>query len=295
MQSVTVPAPAKLNLFLHITGRRADGYHTLQTLFQLLDHGDLLHVTARDDGLIELSPQLPGVPVESNLILRAARLLQQHGGGGHGATIRLDKRLPMGGGIGGGSSDAATTLLALNQLWRLGLSLDQLAGLGLRLGADVPVFVRGRSAWAEGVGELLQPFDLPPRTYLVLVPPCAVATAEIFSAEALTRNTSPIRMAAFHGQGSQNDCEPVVRKLYPEVAYAIDWLNKFAPARMTGTGACVFAEVDDRAAAEQLLKELPANYSGFVAQGVNHSPAHAALGIATARSTATKANPASMD
>jgi 4-diphosphocytidyl-2-C-methyl-D-erythritol kinase len=288
MPPLTVPAPAKLNLFLHVTGRRADGYHTLQTLFRLLDHGDLLHFQPRPDGHIELSPLLPGVPAEANLIVRAARRLQQHTGCGAGADIRLDKRLPMGGGIGGGSSDAATTLLALNQLWRLGLSLEELAAIGVGLGADVPVFVAGRSAWAEGIGERLTPFDLPPRHYLVVVPPCHVSTAEIFSCEALTRNTSPIRMAAFHGQAGRNDCEPVVRKLYPQVAHALDWLEQFAPPRMTGTGACVFAEFDDRDAAERLLKQLPGNYGGFVAKGVNHSPAHTALGIATAGSAETK-------
>lgn len=280
--TLTVPAPAKLNLFLHVTGRRADGYHTLQTLFRLLDHGDLLHFDPRPDGRIELSPALPGLATDDNLIVRAARQLQRHTGCRAGADIRLEKRLPMGGGIGGGSSDAATALLALNQLWGLQLTLGELATLGVGLGADVPVFVAGRSAWAEGIGEQLTPFELPERHYLVVIPPCQVATAEIFSSEALTRNTSPIRMAAFHGLAGRNDCEPVVRKLYPQVAHALDWLEQFAPSRMTGTGACVFAEFDDRAPAERLLKQLPANYGGFVAKGVNHSPTHTALGIATA-------------
>lgn len=284
MTLLSVPAPAKLNLFLHITGRRGDGYHTLQTLFQLLDHGDVLHIAPRRDGRILLAPELPGIPAQENLIVRAARLLQRHSGCALGADITLEKRLPLGGGIGGGSSDAASTLLALNELWRLGLPLAALARLGLTLGADVPVFVQGRSAWAEGVGEQLRPFDLPARNYLILVPPCAVSTAQIFSSEALTRNSSPIRMAAFLGQGSRNDCEPAVRELYPEVAFALDWLSRHAPARMTGTGACVFAEFEDRNTAEQLLQQLPADYRGFVARGVNHSPAHATLGIATAPS-----------
>ena len=276
---LTLPAPAKLNLFLHVTGRRADGYHTLQTLFQLLDHGDTLSFSARDDGAIALTPAIAGVPTEQNLVVRAARLLQQHSGCRLGADIDLDKRLPMGGGIGGGSSDAATALLGLNELWQLGLSIDTLAQLGLQLGADVPLFVRGRSAWAEGVGEQLQPFDLPPRNYLILVPPCAVSTAEIFSSEALTRNTSAIKIAAFREQGGRNDCEPVVRKRYPEVAFALDWLSAFAPARMTGTGACVFAAFDDRVTAESVLAQIPAGYDGFVATGVNHSPLHQALNI----------------
>ena len=285
---LTLPAPAKLNLFLHVTGRRADGYHTLQTLFQLLDYGDTLHFEAADR--LSLQPELPGVPTDSNLIMRAARLLQQHTGCAYGAAIRLDKKLPLGGGIGGGSSNAATTLLALNQLWNLQLSLDVLATLGLQLGADVPVFVRGHTAWAEGVGEHLQPVALPPRNYLILVPPCAVSTAAIFSQPALTRNSSPITIAAFlrgglretglnHRQTGHNDCEPVVRSLYPEVAFALDWLSQFGPARMTGTGACVFADFADRAAAQSVLTQIPANYRGFVAMGVNVSPVHAALGL----------------
>jgi 4-diphosphocytidyl-2-C-methyl-D-erythritol kinase len=288
---LTLPAPAKLNLFLHVTGRRADGYHTLQTLFQLLDYGDTLHF--EEAATLSLEPELPGVALETNLIIRAARLLQAHTGCTRGASICLEKRLPMGGGIGGGSSNAATTLLALNHLWDLRLPLDELAALGLRLGADVPVFVRGRTAWAEGVGEHLQPLALPARNYLILVPPCAVSTAEIFSQPALTRNSSPITIAAFlrgdprqpeHRQGltGHNDCEPIVRSLYPEVAFALDWLSQFGPARMTGTGACVFAAFADRAAAQSVLSQIPANYRGFVATGVNVSPVHAALGLTAA-------------
>ena len=278
---LTLPAPAKLNLFLLVTGRRTDGYHTLQTLFQLLDYGDTLHFADSDQ--LTLTPELPGVAMESNLIIRAARLLQQHTGCERGADMRLEKRLPMGGGIGGGSSNAATTLLALNHLWNLQLPLTELATLGLQLGADVPVFVRGCTAWAEGIGEQLQPVVLPARNYLILVPPCSVATARIFSDSALTRNSSPITIRAFLREGGRNDCEPVTRKLYPEVHLALTELGYFAPAQMTGTGACVFASFGERSVAEsvlqQVLQRLPADYQGFIAGGVNHSPVHAALGI----------------
>lgn len=276
---LTLTSPAKLNLCLHITGRRADGYHTLQTLFQLLDYGDTLNFTASET--LTLSPDIPGVPHADNLILRAAELLRRKTGCNKGATITLEKRLPLGGGIGGGSSNAATTLLALNHLWNLRLPLDELAALGLQLGADVPVFVRGRTAWAEGVGEHLQPVPLPARNYLILVPPCQVSTALIFSQQALTRNSSAITIAAFLREGGRNDCEPVVRSLYPEVAFALDWLSHFAPARMTGTGACVFASFAERAAADAVLQQLPQGYKGFVAEGVNWSPVHSALGLAT--------------
>lgn len=278
---LTLLAPAKLNLFLLVTGQRADGYHTLQTLFQLLDYGDTLRFSESDT--LSLTPDLPGVPVESNLIMRAARLLQQHTGCRRGASIHIEKRLPMGGGIGGGSSNAATTLLALNRLWNLQLSLDELAALGLQLGADVPVFVHGHTAWAEGVGEHLQPVALPARNYLILVPPCSVSTAQIFSDSALTRNSSAITIAAFLRGGGRNDCEPVTKKLYPEVHLALTELSRFAPAQMTGTGACVFASFAERSAAEtvlqQVLQQVPTNFRGFVAGGVNRSPVHVALGI----------------
>ena len=280
---LTLPAPAKLNLFLHITGRRADGYHTLQTLFQLLDYGDTLQFVESD--ALTLTPDLPGVASADNLIIRAARLLQQHTGCTRGATITLEKRLPMGGGIGGGSSNAATTLLALNRLWGLRLALDELAALGLQLGADVPVFVRGTTAWAEGIGEQLQAVAMPSRNYLILVPPCAISTARIFSDPALTRNSSPITIAAFLREGGRNDCEPVTKKLYPEVDLALTQLSRFAPAQMTGTGACVFASFAERSAAatvlQQVLRQLPADFRGFVAAGVNRSPVHTALGIAS--------------
>ncbi|MDX9875229.1 MAG: 4-(cytidine 5'-diphospho)-2-C-methyl-D-erythritol kinase [Spongiibacteraceae bacterium] len=279
MHSLTLPAPAKINLFLHITGRRPDGYHTLQTAFQLLDFGDTLHLTAVEDGDLTVFPSLPGVAAGHNLVLRAAALLQDHTGCERGAAIRVTKRLPMGGGLGGGSSDAATTLVGLNTLWELGLSLDELAELGVRLGADVPVFVHGRSAFAEGIGDQLRPVELRETNYLILIPPCQVSTAEIFSAEALTRNTTAITIAAFLEQGGRNDCEPVVRALYPEVAFAVDWLSLYSPARMTGTGACVFAEFDQRADAEAVLARLPAGYQGFVARAVNRSPLHQQLNL----------------
>jgi len=282
MSALSLLSPAKLNLFLHITGRRSDGYHNLQTLFQLLDYGDTLHFDDTADKAITLTPPLPGVPEADNLIVRAARLLQEESGCHRGARIELVKRLPLGGGIGGGSSNAATTLLALNHLWQLNMSLETLAQLGLQLGADVPVFVRGRSAWAEGIGERLEPIAMPACNYLILVPPCQVSTARIFSHEALTRNSSPITIAAFLREGGRNDCEPVVRKLYPEVAFALDWLSNFGPTQMTGTGACVFASFADRADADMIAQQIPAGYRGFVARSVNLSPVHAALGIATA-------------
>ena len=275
MTELTLPAPAKLNLFLHITGRREDGYHNLQTVFQLLDYGDELSFTLRDDRQINVLPAVPGVSPEDNLVYRAAMLLREASGVVRGCDIGLRKCLPMGGGLGGGSSDAATTLAGLNYLWACGLTVDQLAELGRRLGADVPVFVRGRSAFAEGVGELLTPMDLPKRWYLVITPPCHAATAEIFSHPALTRDTSPIKIRALStGLGSQlfkNDCQAVVEQLYPQVKEAIDWLNQYATALMTGTGASVFASFPDRASAEQVLAEVPEYWQAFVAGGVNRS------------------------
>jgi len=231
MQTLTLPAPAKLNLMLHITGRRADGYHELQTLFQFLDHGDELSFSLRADGEIHLHTELPGVDHDSNLIVRAARLLQRESGCPLGADIRLLKRLPMGGGIGGGSSDAATTLLGLDYLWNLHLGEDCLAELGLSLGADVPVFVRGRAAFAEGVGERLQPVDLPEPWFLVIAPQVSVSTAEIFADPELTRNTPAITVRSLLAGGGHNDCQPIVEKRYPEVRNALSLLNKFVPAR----------------------------------------------------------------
>ena len=266
------PAPAKLNLMLRITGRRADGYHELQTVFQFIDITDRLAFRLREDGLIRRSRELPGVAERDDLVLRAARLLREHCPGGQGVDIRLDKRLPMGGGLGGGSSDAATVLVALNRLWGCGLASEELAGLGLHLGADVPVFVQGHAAWAEGVGEELQAIVLEQPWYLVLVPPVQVSTAEVFQASELTRNSSAITIRAFIAGDSRNDCLPVVRKRYPQVAQAIDWLGKYTEAKLTGTGACVFGAFASRAAAEAALGEMPAAWKGLVARGLNVSP-----------------------
>jgi 4-diphosphocytidyl-2-C-methyl-D-erythritol kinase len=279
LTSLSLPAPAKLNLFLHINGRRPDGYHLLQTVFQFLDRADTLHFTLREDDEVTLSPELPGVPTSANLVVRAARLLQAETGCRLGADIVLEKRLPMGGGIGGGSSDAATTLLALNRLWELCLDEDRLAALGLQLGADVPVFVRGRAAFAEGVGERLEPVDIEEPWYLVLTPEAHVATADVFRHPQLTRHTPAITLAAFRAGGGaktlQNDCENVVRTLSPEVDAALVWLSSQGRARMTGTGACCFLPCPDRASAESLLARSP--IPGFVARGMNRSAAHVAL------------------
>ena len=274
---LTLPAPAKLNLMLHITGRRPDGYHNLQTLFQFLDYGDTLHFSLRDDGQLNLLTELAGVDAEDNLIIRAARLLREASGCQLGADIRLDKILPMGGGIGGGSSDAATTLLGLNQLWQTGLSLDQLAELGIRLGADVPVFVHGKAAWAEGVGEKLTPVELDEPWFLVVAPACHVSTAEIFSDQRLTRDTSPITLAAFREVGSRNDCLPVVTTRYPEIRNTLILLNKYCEAKMTGTGSCLFGAFPNEREADKVRARLPATLRSFVARGCNVSPLHREL------------------
>lgn len=273
MQSLKLLSPAKLNLFLHITGRRDDGYHNLQTLFQLLDYGDELSFTLNNSGTINLSPELPGLPSEQNLIVRAARLLQPFNQTGLGVGIQLTKRLPMGGGIGGGSSNAATALVALNHLWKCELTRQQLQDLGLRLGADVPVFVNAQTAWAEGVGEQLLPIEMPPKWFLVVQPECHVSTVAIFSNKCLTRDTAPITVAAFLEQGGKNDCQAVVRALYPEVDKALKTLEKFCQtAIMTGTGACVFASFDSSEKAQQVQQQLPSSLPSFIAKGVNRSP-----------------------
>jgi 4-diphosphocytidyl-2-C-methyl-D-erythritol kinase len=266
------PAPAKLNLFLHVVGRRPDGYHLLQTAFRFIDYGDELTFAVRADGVIRRITPMEGVPAEQDLSVRAARALQQETGCREGADIRIVKRLPMGGGLGGGSSDAATTLIALNRLWRTGLSRERLQRLALGLGADVPVFVFGKNAFAEGVGERLQALQLPPAWYLILVPELAVSTAEIFSAVELTRNTNAITIAAFSvGQG-HNDLEPVVCGRYPQVARHLEWLHRYGDARMTGSGACVFCAFDSEEQARRVLLELPADMQGFVARGLDRHP-----------------------
>jgi 4-diphosphocytidyl-2-C-methyl-D-erythritol kinase len=272
-----LPAPAKLNLMLHILGRRADGYHELQTLFQFLDFGDELGFALRPDGEIHLHTPIDGVPHDSNLIVRAARLLQQHANCTLGTDIWLDKRLPMGGGIGGGSSDAATTLLGLNHLWQLNYSEDQLASLGLSLGADVPVFVRGHAAFAEGVGEKLQPVTLSEPWFLVAIPQVLVSTAEIFSDPELTRDTPPIKVRSLLEGGGRNDCQPVVTKRYSEVRNALILLNKFVPTRLTGTGACVFGSFPNQDDADKVARQLPATLPSFIAQGRNISMLHRKL------------------
>ncbi|MFJ4392774.1 4-(cytidine 5'-diphospho)-2-C-methyl-D-erythritol kinase [Pseudomonas soli] len=277
MQKLTLPAPAKLNLWLHITGRRADGYHELETVFQFLEHGDELSFALRDDGQICLRTEIDGVPHDSNLIVRAARMLQTQSGTQLGADIWLKKVLPMGGGIGGGSSDAATTLLALAHLWQLDWDEDRLATLGLSLGADVPVFVRGHAAFAQGVGEQLTPVDPAEPWYVVLVPQVSVSTAEIFSHPELTRDSLPLKMRPVPEGNSRNDCQPVVEQRYPEVRNALISLGKFTEARMTGTGSCVFGAFPSKAEADKVLALLSETQTGFVAKGSNVSMLHRKL------------------
>jgi 4-diphosphocytidyl-2-C-methyl-D-erythritol kinase len=271
------PAPAKLNLFLHVTGRRPDGYHELQTVFQLIDLCDTIAISVRPDGRIERPDGPPGVDPEADLTVRAARALQLAAGCRLGATLRVRKRIPMGGGLGGGSSDAASVLLGLNELWGCRLPVDQLARLGLPLGADVPVFVRGSSAWGQGVGEDLQPLELPESWYVVIHPGVAVGTRDVFQSPELTRNSPVITIRAFFQSGGRNDCEPVVRARFPEVADAMDWLGRFAPARLTGTGSCIFAPCATAIDAERLAARVPDRWTSYVARGLNISPVHELL------------------
>ena len=266
------PAPAKLNLFLHVVGRRADGYHLLQSVFRFIGRCDAVHLTLRDDGRVVREGDLPGVPEDADLTVRAARLLQTHAPAGAGVDIRLEKVLPMGGGLGGGSSDAATVLLALNRLWQVNLPREALQALALQLGADVPVFVFGQAAFAEGVGEILRPVDVPPAWYVVLTPPVVVPTAAIFAEPELTRNTPALKIAPFSAGAGRNDLQPVVVKRYPEVARHLEWLGQFGEARMTGSGACVFASFETEAAAHDVLRQLPPTMQGFVAQGLDRHP-----------------------
>lgn len=277
-------APAKLNLFIHVTGRRADGYHTLQTIFQFLDYCDELHITATAGSQLTLTCDTAIGADEGNLCLQAARLLQQRAGITQGAQIRLEKRIPIGAGLGGGSSDAASTLVALNQLWALNWPAAKLATLGAQLGADIPVFVQGQAAWAEGIGDELTPLpDLPEPWFAVIKPPISVPTAEIYQAPELTRDAPPRTIAGFLAGETGNSFEPVVIKRYPPIAEALDWLNKRVSgpdsgdgrARLTGTGACVFATFETQAEAEQGLEGLPASWFGFAAQGRNRSPLYA--------------------
>ncbi len=265
-------APAKLNLFLHVTGRRGDGYHELQTLFQFIDLMDQIEIEVTEGGAIERPVGLPHLSEQDDLVVKAATALQKHTGTQLGARIRVDKRIPEGGGLGGGSSDAATTLVALNQLWSTGLSRQQLAEIGLKLGADVPVFIHGRAAWAEGVGEKLEYVDPPEENYLLVAPGVSVSTAEIFQARELTRNTPKAKIAGFLPDGGRNDCEPVVVARHPEIGEALRWLSQYGGARMTGTGSCLFVALESRERAEEILLQLPEKWIGFVVKGMNRSP-----------------------
>lgn len=270
-------APAKLNLFLHVTGRRADGYHELQTLFQLIDLCDTIGIGVREDGRIERPVGPQDLPPDADLTVRAARALKAATGTGLGASLAVHKRIPQGAGLGGGSSDAATTLVALNELWDCRLTLDELGLIGLPLGADVPVFVQGSSAWAEGVGERLTPVTLPEAWYVVIYPGVPVSTREVFQSRELTRNSSLITIRAFFESGGRNDCEPIVRTRWPEVAAALDWLARQGAARLTGTGSCVFTACARAADAERLAARVPDRWMSFVARGLNTSPLHERL------------------
>ena len=266
------PAPAKINLFLHVTGRREDGYHTLQTLFQFVDLVDHLRFHQRGDGQITLQTPLADINHDDNLIVRAARRLAAVSGAPIGVNIELDKRIPVGAGLGGGSSNAATTLIALNRLWNLGFPADELADIGLPLGADIPVFVRGHAAWAEGIGERLSPIDLPEPWYLLLLPPVTVATATVFADPTLERAHARVQFEDYSSGICVNDCEPVTTRLFPPVAEALAWLRRFGPARMSGTGACVFLEAENRAAADTLAAQADPAWRPTVVRGLNRSP-----------------------
>ena len=279
-------APAKINLFLHIIGRREDGYHELQTAFQLLDHCDVVHLRRRDDACIVRAKAIPGVAAEDDLTIRAAQQLQAESGTSWGVELWVEKRLPAGGGLGGGSSDAATVLLALDHIWGLNLGRDRLADLGLQLGADVPVFVRGRSAWAQGVGEVLEPLpkDIAESNwYLVVDPGVEVATAQVFRDPGLTRNTLAIKIADLHAGQVKNDCEAVVSLNWPEVGSVLEWLSQYGRARMSGTGACCFVPFAQESAARQALDRLPSQWSGFACRGTAESKVECELAEVTAK------------
>jgi 4-diphosphocytidyl-2-C-methyl-D-erythritol kinase len=270
------PAPAKLNLFLHIVGRRPDGYHELQTCFQFVDLCDEITIDVRADGQIRRALDIPGLPESADLCIRAARALKEASGSPLGADISLLKRIPIGGGLGGGSSNAATCLVALNRLWGIHWPTPKLAALSLKLGADVPVFVQGRVSWAEGVGERLTPLHPPLAPaeciYLILKPNVFVSTAEVFQDPELTRNSAPITIHGFLASGGRNDCLGVVRRRYPEVAHALDWLSLFGSARLTGTGACVFLACETIDLGQEIMRKMPPEFEGFLARGLNDSP-----------------------
>lgn len=287
IKTLTLPAPAKLNLFLHITGRRPDGYHELETVFQFLEIADTLHFSIRDDSELHLTPEIPEVSEEENLITKAARALKSAANQPYlGVDIRLEKKLPMGGGLGGGSSDAATTLIALNKLWALNFSMQELAAIGIKLGADVPIFIHGFSSFAKGVGEQLQEATPTESYYLIIHPQQHVSTGAIFTHPNLTRNTKPLGniqvrpnslLTGMNWQNLNNDCQDLVFNLYPTVAAAHNWLLQYAASKMTGTGACLFAPFSTEEAAQQVLEKLPKQYRGWIAKGMNRSPAHLAL------------------
>lgn len=270
--SLRLPAPAKLNLMLRIVGRREDGYHLLQTVFQFIERFDWITLHPQSVGEVRLLTPLPGVPEASDLTVRAAEALKSAAGLRSGVLIEIEKKLPMGGGLGGGSSDAATTLVGLNRLWNAGLTVSELMDIGLKLGADVPVFVNGVAAWAEGVGEHLTPLELPEPWYVVIVPNCHVATGQIFGARELTRDNPPIKIAEFFSGNRANDCLSVVTGLYPEVQAAMEALTRFGTPRLTGTGACVFAEFDTEEEAQDVVNALSGNWTAFAARGLNQSP-----------------------
>jgi len=268
-------APAKLNLFLHVTGRRADGYHFLQTAFQLIDVGDILHFTLRDDAVIERSTPLPGVPAETDLVVRAAKLLQAHTGCRSGASIALEKKLPMGGGLGGGSSDAATTLIALNHLWKTNLSRIELMALGLQLGADIPFFIFGQNAFGEGIGEALVPLTTPDCWYVVIEPGVHVPTQAIFSAKELTRDSKQIKVSDFQQYPKgfwKNDLQSVAENLFSEISAVLDWLKNYGDARMTGSGSCVFCQCLHQAQADKILNDVPQKWNAWKAKSLQQHP-----------------------
>ena len=265
-------APAKLNLFLHILSRRCDGYHNLQTVFHLLDFGDELQLDVTGDVRIALAEPTAGIPESQDLSVRAARLFQSETGAKKGVRIQIHKRIPVGGGLGGGSSDAATTLIALNRLWRIDLPVSDLARLGRTLGADIPMFIHGHSAWAEGIGDVLTPLDLEQTWYLVVVPAVKVSTANVFSDPELTRNSPAITIRDFHLGLTRNDLEPVVRRRYPEVDRALAWLAEFGDARMTGAGGCIFLKTGTAEKGHKILARIPESLTGFVARGLNVHP-----------------------
>lgn len=277
MADLRVPSPAKINLFLHVNGRRSDGYHLIQTAFQFVDLVDYLTFQVRPDAAIAVHTDLIDVAMEDNLIYKAAKLLQDYGNVKLGIDITLEKHIPIGGGLGGGSSNAATTLLILNLLWDLKLTLSELLHLGVKLGADVPIFLYGQAAFAEGIGDQLRPIELNESWLLLIVPPCSVNTGKIFSDSQLTRTTPRLTIAEFLESGGHNDCEPVAQKHFPEIAKALKWLENYSSAKMTGSGSCVFAAFENEETAVNISKEIPESFKGFVVKGLNTSPLHSVI------------------